>query len=80
VKIVFKAPGNGSVGAANGHRPDFSLGLKLERRMIGIPHEEAIFFSGQPLNFVGQISVEFSKARCQERAQRSHLALRVVSG
>lgn len=79
IKIVSKTPGNGTIGTANGHRPDFSFGLKLQRRMIRILFEEAIFFSGQLLNLVGQVSEEFSKTKCQERAQRCHLALWVVS-
>lgn len=66
IKIVFKSPGNGSIGAADGYCPYFSFSLKLERRMIGILYEEAVFLSGQSLNLFRQVGVEFSKARCQK--------------
>lgn len=41
--------------------------------------EEPILLVSQFLDVFGQVGVEFSKACCQERAQRGHLTLLTAS-
>lgn len=72
VKIAVNAARYCPVLAADGNRPNFSFGLKAERRMKWIPLEGLIFFVRQPLNLPRQLSVEFAKAGRQKGAQAIH--------